>query len=89
LDNKWPISFGPISDPLAFGGLYLAKYFEGLIYFISHIIKNQLKNTATLHLTAMWAGAVQSRTEMNCSSQWSRPLAVKPLAPLMTKSSSP
>jgi len=50
LDNEWPISFGPISDPPAFGELYLVKYFGGFIYFISHAIKNRLKNAATLGL---------------------------------------
>jgi len=48
LDNKWPIPFSPISDPLVFGELYLVKYFGGFIYFIFHAIKNWLKNAATL-----------------------------------------
>jgi hypothetical protein len=48
LDNEWPIPFGPIGDPPAFGELYLAKYFGGYVYFISHAIENQLKNAATL-----------------------------------------
>jgi hypothetical protein len=41
-----------MSDPPAFGELYLTKYFGGFIYFISHTIKNQLKNAATLFTTS-------------------------------------
>jgi hypothetical protein len=37
-----------MSDPPAFGVLYLVKYYGGFIYFISHAIKNCLKNVATL-----------------------------------------
>jgi len=48
LDNEWPIPFGPISDPPAFGELYLVKYFGSFIYFIPHAIKNRLKNMTTL-----------------------------------------
>jgi hypothetical protein len=48
MDNYLPTPFGPISDPLAFGVLYLVKYYGGFIYFISHTIKNWLKNAATL-----------------------------------------
>ena len=48
MDNEWPTPFGPISDPPVFGELYLLKYFRGFIYFISHAIKNWLKNVTTL-----------------------------------------
>jgi hypothetical protein len=47
VDNQWPDIFGPISN-LAFGVFYLVKYYGGFIYFISHAIKNWLKNVATL-----------------------------------------
>jgi hypothetical protein len=42
------ISYRRLGWSLAFGELYPAKYFGGFIYFISHAIKNRLKNTATL-----------------------------------------
>ena len=37
-----------VSDPPDFGVFYLVKYYGGFIYFISHAIKNWLKNVATL-----------------------------------------
>jgi hypothetical protein len=49
LDNEWHIPFGLISNPPAFWELYLVKYFGHFIYFISHGIKNRLKNVATLN----------------------------------------
>ena len=37
--------------------LYLVKYYGGFIYFISHAIKNRLKNAATLHILHTMYGA--------------------------------
>jgi len=66
MDNQWPNIFRPISNPLAFEVFYLVKYYGGFIYFISHLIKNQLKNTATLmggfqldNFTGMLASCIQ------------------------------
>jgi hypothetical protein len=36
---------------LAFVVFYLVKYYGGFLYFISHAIKNRLKNMATLACT--------------------------------------
>jgi len=51
LDNAWPVSFGPLSDPSVFEVIYLVQYFGGFIYFSSHATKKRSKNAATLHLT--------------------------------------
>ena len=48
LDNAWPVSFGPLSDPSVFEVIYLVQYFGGFIYFSSHATKKRSKNTATL-----------------------------------------
>jgi hypothetical protein len=37
--NQWPNPFGPISDPPAFGVVYVIKYSGDFKYFISHDIK--------------------------------------------------
>ena len=47
--NQWSTASGPIGNPSGFEVLYLAKYFGGFTYFISHDIKNRFKNTVTLH----------------------------------------
>src|SRR5882762_3920377 len=52
MDNQWPNIFGPISNPLAFKVFYPVQYYISFIYFISHTIKNWLKNAATLPLSS-------------------------------------
>ena len=51
-DNRWPILFGLISNPLVFYVLYLVKYSGDFTYFNSHTIKKWLKNTATLNMAS-------------------------------------
>jgi hypothetical protein len=41
--NLWPNPFGPISNPPAFGVIYVIKYSGGFRYFTSHDIKIGLK----------------------------------------------
>ena len=48
LDNAWPVSFGPLSDPSVFEVIYPVQYFGGFIYFSSHATKKRSKNAATL-----------------------------------------
>jgi hypothetical protein len=51
LDNAWPVSFGPLSEPSAFEVIYLVQYLGGFIYFSFHATKKRSKNTATLGST--------------------------------------
>jgi hypothetical protein len=37
--NQWPNPFGPISNPPAFGVIYIIKHSCGFMYFISDNIK--------------------------------------------------
>ena len=62
MDSWWLTIFGPISNPPAFGVFYLVKYYGGLIYFISHTMKNRLKNAATLRWTHQTPSTVQYAT---------------------------
>jgi hypothetical protein len=51
--NQWPNPFGPISNPPAFGVIYVIKYSGGFRYFISHDIKIGLKSGNTMGVSGL------------------------------------
>ena len=63
MDNPWPVSFGPLSDPSVFEVIYPVEYLGGFSYFTSHATKKRSKNAATLVIIIMHHTGVEPVTD--------------------------